>query len=189
MKENDKKIMKDADKSLIPAATGELILSKDKKRIEVDLKLKVSDLQFTYTGYSYVVEANGFKGIVFSYYHTGNPSTCDYKPINHSSPQIPVKETVNHPSFVNLSDKDKEVRIMLLNEEDEQQFTDMEDYFIKYLTTFEYRSVTSQDFDDYNDEWNNNNPTRAVNIDCSDKPIIVPRFTKDGGVLTLKFRR
>ncbi|KAF2518176.1 hypothetical protein E0W68_10590 [Flavobacterium salilacus subsp. salilacus] len=196
---------------IIPAADGDLILSQNKKHIEVDLKLRVSDSQFTYTGNSYVVEISGFRGLAFSYYHTGDSRICDDTPVNGNSPQISIKETLNHLNFLNWNDNDK-IRIMILNEEDVNRFTEMEDYFIRYLDTFKYKpDVTTEEFNNFNSIWNNENSNRQVNSSCIVDELInkskskkkkveskassngylyeMPRYTKDGGVLTLKLKQ
>ncbi|OIQ22579.1 MAG: hypothetical protein BM557_00910 [Flavobacterium sp. MedPE-SWcel] len=197
---------------LIHSVTGDLFLSDNEKEIQADLFLKVSDIKFKYGNYHYTVEVEEagvkYKGIVFNYFHGTDPVQPDLGIDNHDTP---IKFDFDNSS-IGWKESDK-VRVMILNEDNHQDFADMKLYFEEYLREFKYRKdVTTQEFNAFNTKWNNhpNNNGRRINsrsrvnklieeFKSSNKSLDVydiikiakalPRFTKDGGVLTLKFRR
>ncbi|AXG74192.1 hypothetical protein DVK85_08050 [Flavobacterium arcticum] len=171
-------------------SSKDLMLSIDKKSIDVDLVINVTDAAFKYSGHSYIIEQNGFKGIVFGYHKGdgGNDSDTQGTPASIS---MNIKTTIQDDKFANW--EEGEVRIMIMNEGDKDEFVAMKKYFQTYLNTFEYTEVQDIDFTIFNIYWNSRNQDFEVLFDNPINPIIPiipgPRFTKDGGVLTLKFRR
>lgn len=169
-------------------SSKDLMLSTDKTSIDVDFVIKVTDTAFKYSGNSYVIEQNGFRGIVFSYYKDdgGNDSTQTAQ----ASISMKIETRIEDDKFANW--QEGEVRIMIMNEGDKDEFTAMKKYFQLYLENFGINAVNELDFAKFNFLWNSRNQDYTVIFDNPIGPIFPlipgPRFTKDGGVLTLKLR-
>lgn len=181
---------KSAKPKRMSEVSGNICLSSDKKQIRVNLLLRVSDSEFKYGGRNYYIEEEvdgvKYKGLVFSYFHSEEPGRCDGD-IFDDSPRMLVEEEITDDNFVNWNDND-EVRILALNEVDYFDFIAMRAYFKKYVRNFKTRGVTASEFDGFNSTWNGNNEDYQVNV-CSDDDTHIkkPRYTKDGGILNLRF--
>ena len=170
-------------------SSKDLMLSIDKKSIDVDLVINVTDAAFKYSEHSYVIEQNGFKGIVFSYHKNDGENDSEGQGQTASIP-MRINTTIHDDKFANW--KEGDVRIMIMNEGDKDEFIAMKKYFQMYLNTFEYKEVQDINFTLFNIYWNSRNQDFEVLFDSPINPIkdLIPgpRFTKDGGVLTLKLR-
>ncbi|GGB82032.1 hypothetical protein GCM10007424_22570 [Flavobacterium suaedae] len=202
-----------ASSKLIHAIEGNLYLVNSDTDIQADMVLLASEKEYRYGGHNYVVEefvgSNKYKGIVFNYYHSLISTRVDY---GNPDESIHISFMLDNPSS-SWKDGDR-IRIMLLNEVDEHEFIKMKPYFQEYLREFKDRdNVSSEEFDAFNKKWNDNNQNYRVNYRYNinaiiDKPRLmsvfsisddfvnvddiknklVPRYTKDGGVLTLKLK-
>ncbi|NDI99303.1 hypothetical protein GWA97_09475 [Flavobacterium sp. LaA7.5] len=172
-------------------SSKDLMLSIDKKSIDVDLVINVTDAAFQYSKDSYyVIEQNGFKGIVFSYHKGDGGNDSDTQGMPASIP-MRVETTIHDDKFANW--EEGKVRIMIMNEGDKDEFIAMKKYFQLYLEEFGVDAVNELEFTVFNVSWNGRNQDFEVLFDNPIKPIIPfipgPRFTKDGGVLTLKLKQ
>ena len=139
-----------------------------------------------------MIEVGDFKGIVLCYHDdTPNPDSTENNPANRP---MNIKTNIIDNSFVNWNDGDA-VRIMLLNEVDRTEFYKTINYFELYLKFFGIDEVSKKGFILFNILWNSMcEEGEEVSFDGPKDvfPIIEfltgPRFTKDGGVLTLKLR-
>jgi hypothetical protein len=174
--------------------TGTLELDTVTNTVYADLWLKVSSHDFRYAhDYMPLQSKNGYKGIAFRYFDTVNNA-----PDNG-------KDTVQiHVVFNFINDMmwklDEPVRIMSLDEESQTTFLKLKPYFLERMDYFKDEPCSSEGLFTFNDEWNTANPTNEVTTAKDDamheksnrqkKQVkMIPKLTKDDGVLSLRLKK
>lgn len=176
--------------------TGTLELEPDTKTIYADLWLKVSSHDFKFAHDFMPLQTDkSYKGIAFRYY-----DTVDNAPDNG-------KDTVQiHVVFNFINDMDWQVddtiRVMSLDEDQNITFKGLKPYFLSRMNFFENSPCNYEELLAFNSAWNSENPKNQVATAREEADVMpeksnkqksrvkmMPKLTKDDGVLTLRLKK
>jgi len=148
----------------------------DGKYLNVQLTLLVKSEGFEFTGdYMMLQNEGGFKTLVFMYFNKKHPNVYD----DGYSNNVPMNINFTIENKFNGEDQET-IRLMCLNDNNQDVLYGLEDYFLQRLTRFEILLKPGLDYKLFNDSWNDVHKYNTVNT--SD---FLPRKTKDDGILTL----
>lgn len=126
------------------------------------------------------IQVNNLNGIIFCISNDNPQQPCRI--------MLPNGKTLNLNAVVDntpyeLKVKDT-IRVMYLNEQDNNSFQRAIPYFKARLTNFMYRKVVSKaEYDQFTANWNKNNPNNTIDDHCQN--ILPPRQTIKDDILTV----
>lgn len=175
--------------------TGTLELDNATNTIYADLWLKVSSHDFKFAHDFMPLETDDeFKGIAFRYYDTVNNAP------DNGMDTVQIHAVFNFPNDMRWEVGDQ-VRVMSLDEDAEKTFADLKPYFLSRMSYFGDQPCSYMDLSAFNEQWNVDNPENPVETGTEEIPeqekkapkkklkAMVPRLTKNDGILSLKLKR
>ena len=96
---------------------------------------------------------------------------------------------------------DEPVRVMSLDEEDQTTFLNLKPYFLQRMDYFKDEPCSSESLLLFNGEWNTENPNNEVTTAMENNAMheksnrqkkqvkMIPKLTKDDGILSLRIKK
>lgn len=176
--------------------SGVLELDTATNTIYADLWLKVSSHDFEFAHDFMPLQTRGnYKGIAFRYFDTVKNSP------DNGKDTVRIHAVFNFPNDMKWTVDDK-VRIMSLDEDQPETFVELKPYFLSRMEYFRNMPCSYEDLVVFNNSWNRDNPNNPVTTaknqaQKQEKKVVpqkkqqkmIPRLTKDDGILSLKLRR
>lgn len=198
-KDNTNTLLKEETTTAIASGgkiSGTLELDTATNTVYADLWLKVSSHDFKFAhDFMPLQSEDNYKGIAFRYYDTVNNAP------DNGKDTVQIHAVFNFPNDMMWKVNDP-VRIMSLDEDQAETFRELKPYFLSRMDYFRNFPCTYTELLEFNTAWNIENPNNPVTTGKNEQEgqqpkaapqkkqqKMIPRLTKDDGILSLKLKR